>query len=115
MARFRTFLPRLSNSSIAATGDDALSEQEQALLRLVTTDTRQGRAQVTLHPTLCEVAKARAIDFGTRGFDHHTDADGHSANWHVREAGYALPDWYGTEDDANNVESLTAGDRKSVV
>ena len=46
---------------------------------------------------------------GTREFFGHTNPDGVGPNRQLREAGVLLPSFYGTADDANNVESILAG------
>jgi uncharacterized protein YkwD len=43
------------------------------------------------------------------GYVAHTDPDGYGPNYHARQAGYHLPDFYDKEKDANNIESLGVG------
>ena len=46
---------------------------------------------------------------GTRAYFSHTNPDGYGPNYLVQQAGYALPNWYSQELDANNIESIAAG------
>jgi len=39
----------------------------------------------------------------------HTNPDGFGPNYLVHQAGYVLPSYYGTEPDANNIESIAGG------
>jgi uncharacterized protein YkwD len=102
-----------SGDPSAPTGQDDATDYDLALARLIATHAEQSgacRARVlTWHTTLARVARARANDMATRGYFSHTDPDGLGPNAHVRAAGYALPDWYGQEPAANNVESIGAG------
>jgi uncharacterized protein YkwD len=44
-----------------------------------------------------------------RGYFDHVTPEGHGPNYLVRQAGYTLPSFYGTEPDANNIESIAGG------
>lgn len=102
----RTYLPSVHGNGLAAQADTA---QAAALLALIRTHPQQRRASMTVHPLLMQVAQARAQDMAQRDYFSHTDPDGYGPNWHVRQAGYVLPDWYGQHMAANNVESIHAG------
>jgi uncharacterized protein YkwD len=87
----------------------ALNAQEQALADRIASDSRQGRASVTVDATLSAVARAKAADMANREYFAHTDPDGNGANTLVRRAGYSLPSHYSTAASGNNIESLAAG------
>ncbi len=82
---------------------------EQAIANLMKTDPLQGRAALNCDPILEEVARAHALDMGTRAFFGHTNPDGIGPNWRVEAAGYLLPSWYDQPLAANNVEAAAAG------
>lgn len=86
-----------------------LNPQEQEIATFAINHPDQGRPFMNCDPTLAEVARARALDMGTRNYFSHTNPDGYGPNYLVRQAGYILPTWYGTANDANNIESIAAG------
>ena len=61
-------------------------------------------------PILSRVARARALDMGTRRYFDHVPPSGDAANRQVERAGYALPRWYPRDRTANNIEVIAAGD-----
>jgi len=83
--------------------------QEQEIANLAMQHPDQGRSIMNCDPILAQVARERALDMGNRSYFSHTNPDGFGANYLVRQAGYSLPSWYGSADDANNLESIAAG------
>lgn len=71
--------------------------------------TEQRRIALVPEPVLMTVAQARVEDMIARQYFSHTDPDGYGPNYHVRATGWPLPDWYGQEPAANNIESIAAG------
>lgn len=86
-----------------------LNPQEQEIADLAAQHPDQGRASMSCDPILAQVARERALDMGIRHYFSHTNPDGFGPNYLVRQAGYGLPSWYGTANDANNIESIAAG------
>ena len=68
---------------------------------------RRDRDKIVCHPILVKVAQAKAQDMLKRDYYSHVDPDGHGANWLVQQAGYRLPDAYGTGLTTNYIESIT--------
>lgn len=99
----------VDGESIEQQGACALNAQEQGIASLMESHPSQGRATTTCHLTLAQVARAKALDMGTRDYSGHTDPDGNGPNKLLREAGYVLPSFYGTDAADNNVESVAAG------
>ncbi len=87
----------------------ALSSEEQALAGYMVEHPEQQRASLTCHPILAQVARERAEDMAQRHYFSHTNPDGFGPNYLVRQAGYVLPSYYGTEPTANNIESIAGG------
>lgn len=86
---------------------------ELGLACLVAEHPLQGRSEMHYHPTLGELARARAQDMAERGYygrdreyPPHVDLDGFGPNHYLCEAGYH--DHYCHPDDpfANSVESI---------
>ena len=86
-----------------------LTAEEQELAEFLLTDPGQQRANLTCNPILTQVARERAADLGQRNYFDHVNPDGYGPNYLVKQAGYALPDWYFQEPEANNIESLAGG------
>jgi hypothetical protein len=86
-----------------------LSVEEAAIEAMMLSNPDQRRISPVCNPILAEVARARARDMALRGYFSHTNPDGDGPNLLVREAGYPLPDWYATDQDGNNIESIGAG------
>jgi uncharacterized protein YkwD len=86
-----------------------LNSQEQEIANFAINHPDQGRPFMSCDPILAQVARARAVDMGTRNYFSHTNPDGYGPNYLVRQAGYVLPSWYGSADNANNIESIAAG------
>jgi hypothetical protein len=82
---------------------------EQEIALLVTSHPQQGRATMVHDPTLNLVARAKAIDLGTRRYFAHVDPDGYGPNKAIQLAGYQLPASYLSSIGQNNVESLSEG------
>lgn len=85
-----------------------LNAQERAIFSKLGGSGQQ-RASLHLDPILCQVARAKAVDMGQRGYYDHTDPNGHGPNWWVEHAGYQLPAGYDHSNGGNNIESIAAG------
>jgi uncharacterized protein YkwD len=72
-------------------------------------DPGQKRPSLTCNLILSQVAHARAVDMGTRGYFNHVNPDGYGPNYLVRQAGYILPSYYDSSPSGNNIESIAAG------
>jgi hypothetical protein len=86
-----------------------LVPQEQAIANLMASTPGQGRPTLILDPIIEGVARARAQDMAVRNYFSHVNPDGVAANYLLRQAGYVLPAWWGTDPSANYVESIAAG------
>lgn len=86
-----------------------LNDQEQAIANNMINDPDQKRPFLNLDPILAAVARARAEDMAKRNYFSHVNPDGVAANYLVRQAGYVLPDWWGTSPTDNYIESIAAG------
>ena len=87
----------------------ALSNDELIIANLMSTQPGQNRPYLTCDPTLTYVARARALDMGTRNYFSHTNPDGIGPNYLINQNGYRLPSWWGNHPAANYVESIAAG------
>lgn len=108
----KTFLPFVAGDAddVSAQSESCgMDDLEAAILRLMQAHPDQGRTVMECHPILVAVARSKALDLAIRGYEAHTDPDGHGANWLLRRAGYRLPDNYHGHDSANNVESAGWG------
>ncbi len=104
------YLPMISANTLAVANQACdLNEQEEAIARLMTDDSKQKRAILHCNPLLSRVARDRAKDMATRAYFDHVNPDGHGPNYMVREGGFRLPEWYDRSDRANNVESIGGG------
>lgn len=101
---FKINLPFLSRSH----GFD-LDSLARELFVLMRDDPLQRRVGMVRNEQLDAVAKKRATDMSVRDYFSHVDPEGRGPNWHVMDGGYALPDWYGSEPHANNIESIGGG------
>jgi uncharacterized protein YkwD len=72
-------------------------------------DANQQRPSLTYNAVLARVARQKAFDMGRRGYDSHVNPDGEGPNYLVTRAGYVLPDFYGKQRSANNIESIASG------
>ena len=86
-----------------------LLPQEQAIANYMISNPTQGRPTLILDPVIEAVARARAQDMGVRNYFSHVNPDGVAANYLLRQAGYVLPAWWGTNPTDNYVESIAAG------
>lgn len=82
---------------------------EEELLRLMVEDPEQRRKSIHCHPILQRVARERGEDMARRNYFNHTNPDGDGPNVLVTRAGYRLPGWYPTDQDANSIESISGG------
>lgn len=101
----RLFVPLILAANHVS-GQDNWRDQREQLLDLIISHPQQKRRHMIVHPILMRVAQFRAYDQAMRQYTGHTDPDGLGPNFHVRSAGYRLPDYYGKDQDDNNVESL---------
>jgi hypothetical protein len=95
--------------SLVSSPGQALVPQEQAIATFMATNPGQGRPYMVLDPVIEGVARARAKDMAVRNYFGHVNPDGVAANYLLRQAGYQLPAWWGTDPTANYVESIAAG------
>jgi uncharacterized protein YkwD len=102
-AQNQIFLPVIFKATCLSTS------QEQELADLLLNDPNQKHPVLTCHPTLAAVAHQRAADMAQRGYFSHVTPEGYGSNYLVRQAGYVLPSYYSTALDANNIESIAAG------
>jgi uncharacterized protein YkwD len=82
---------------------------ESALLTAIIDSPLQERPVLRRNAILMAVAQRRVNDMIRRNYFSHTDPDGYGPNFHVRSAGFPLPAYYSRKPDANNIESLAAG------
>ncbi len=83
--------------------------QETEIAYLAVTHPDQGRPTMSCHPILAQVARERALDMGVRNYFSHVNPDGFGPNYLVRQAGYELPSWWGTDPELNYIESIAGG------
>jgi uncharacterized protein YkwD len=100
---YKLYLPIIVNSTCLPT------IQEEQLATIMKQDANQQRASLTCNRFLAQVAHERALDMAQRGYFSHTTPEGYGPNYLVRVAGYVLPSYYGVENNANNIESIAAG------
>jgi uncharacterized protein YkwD len=96
-------------SSLLSAHAVTLLPQEQAIADYMVSNPIQGRPTLILDPVIEAVARARAQDMAVRNYFSHVNPDGVAANYLLRQAGYVLPSWWGTDPSANYVESIAAG------
>ena len=82
---------------------------ELEIAELAANDSKQKRAQFVYDPILSEVARARAVDMATRNYVSHTNPDGLGPNKLAQLAGYEFPEFWGTANTTNYIESIAAG------
>ena len=87
----------------------SLSNDELIIANLLSTQPGQARPYLTCDPILTYVARARALDMGTRNYFNHTNLEGIGPNYLINQAGYRLPTWWGNHPSSNYVESIAAG------
>ena len=83
------------------------SPKEAKMAQLIREDRAQTRPKLSCSPTLEVFARKIAMDLSKRDVITTMDAEGHAANWRLRQAGYSLPPFY--EDFFNNVLSIGSG------
>lgn len=83
--------------------------EEIAMANLIRTNAGQQRIQMIYDPILNMVARAKAKDLIARRYVDHVDPDGYGPNKAAQLAGYVLPEFWGTANDSNYIESLTVG------
>jgi uncharacterized protein YkwD len=108
------FVPMVLSNRGAVEGSDnpaqcALAGGEAAVLAKMASHPEQRRPSLTCDPILASVARARAEDMADRDYFGHVNPDGIGPNYLVEKAGFALPEWYDHDRDANNIESIAAG------
>lgn len=101
----RVYLPLVSRSV------DQIKEsaEEAALANLMKNQPGQQHPVLNFNSILAKEARRKAKDMADRLYFDHVDPDGYGPNYWVLKAGYVLPPYYGTENDANNIESIGAG------
>lgn len=97
----------------AGAGCEGLTAPERELARLFEQSPDQRRRLVRCDPVLARVARARAVDMGTRRYVRHVTPDGDGPNRLVERAGYVLPSVYSRRRSANNIEVIAAGDDRA--
>ncbi len=107
--RLATLLALIFLAAAAPASAVTLLPQEQAIANDLVTNPGQGRPYMVLDPIIEAVARARAKDMAVRNYFSHVNPDGVAANFLLRQAGYQLPSWWGTDPTANYVESIAAG------
>lgn len=103
------FLPFSIRTDSTPTPTFAPNAQEVAIANYMRQDPNQQRPALNWNATLAQVARARALDMGTRAYFSHVNPDGFGPNYLVQKAGYALPSWYDQSPTGNNIESIGAG------
>lgn len=83
--------------------------EEMQLAEMLLTSPLQERKTMNYHPILAKVAREFVQDMSMRGFESAVNPDGFGPNYLVEQAGYALPDYYNQDADANNVGTTLAG------
>lgn len=86
-----------------------LNSKEQAIATFMQQDSAQQRPSLTCNTILAQVARQRAEDMAQRNYFSHTTPEGYGPNYLVTQAGYVLPSFYSSDLDANNIESIAAG------
>lgn len=108
----RILLPSiLVQPSIEGTGEKG---KALAVYYLMQTHVQQGRKELVWDEKLAVIAQNKNMRQAHEGWAGHVSPQGYGMNWMARMAGYRLPDWYGTEDGANNIESLGRGGNGTV-
>lgn len=87
----------------------ALNDQEAALVSLLQNLPEQGRTTLVCNAILQRTARLQAQDMAARGYCNTTDPEGFGPNYRVSTAGYILPAYYSTTQDANNIQSVACG------
>lgn len=83
-----------------------ITANESAVVELARNHGEQGRPELICDSILFEAAQQRADDLLNRNYFSHTNPDGFGPNHLVESLGYQLPNFYGQEADANNIESI---------
>jgi len=104
-------VPRAFIPSIQASGDCAMKVEERAIVTAMRSDLRQRRAQMVCSPALRQAAYFHAQDMINRSYFGHVTPPPSAIgpNQMARNAGYVLPEFYGTSTTANYIESIAAG------
>lgn len=111
VANNMTYMPSISSgpTPIEQPGGQSGEGNARAIFELIRQHPDQGRDRdkMVWHDTLAWVAEQRCKRQAEQGWTGHIDPWGYGPNWYVRDAGIKLPDGYGTDDDANNIESVS--------
>ena len=83
--------------------------EEQAIADRMLAHPDQAHSALACHPILERVARERALDMATRGYESHVNPEGLGPNALVRQAGYPLSPSYSTRPDANSIEVMYFG------
>jgi hypothetical protein len=92
------FIPTASNNRPAS-----------LLAEILVNDPSQQHPRLVENAILMRVAQGRARDMADRGYFAHADLNGYGPNYHARQAGYTLPEYYSKAADGNSIESIGAG------
>ena len=114
-ANRRTFLPAivLNVDTSATTGDadacGALKPEEASFIALMRAAPEQRRPSLLCSAALSRSARQHAQEMVDMRKFTHLGPTGAGPNVRARSAGFALPAWYSSAADANNIESIAGG------
>ncbi|MDC2890641.1 CAP domain-containing protein [Psychrosphaera sp. 1_MG-2023] len=83
------------------------NEKAQQLYTLIVNDKDQNRTRIRCNPLLTRLAMEKAKKMQEFGLVQHNL--GGSPNAHLSNGGYQLPDYYGVQFHANQVEAVAGG------
>lgn len=99
-----TFLPSIHNAPVVA--PQAEPDKARQVFDLMRQHELQGRNGMVWNDMLAAAARLKVERQAVEGWTGHVDPNGFGPNHLVRSLGYRLPDFYSTDDAANNCESL---------
>ncbi len=97
----------LFSSSVVADEHCGNNKQARLLAQLIIQDKQQKRTNLRCNKLLTDIAVAKASKMLEFGLVAHNL--GGSPNDRLREAGYQLPNYYGSEFNSNQVEAIAGG------
>ena len=103
MCIFSVIFPTLANE----TDSCGNNKQAQLLAKLIKTDSEQNRTVIRCNKMLTQAAKAKADKMAEFGLVMHNI--GGSPNSRLANAGYRLPEYYGSDFSSNQVEAIAGG------
>lgn len=105
----KTFLVSIHSGPTVPVQGEADDERARAIFELMAANPEQGRVVLRWDEELADVAVRRCASQAREGWEGHTDLSGRGPNFWIRNlTTYELPG-YGTDDNANNCESLCHG------